>query len=242
MPIIFTDLDDTLFQTLRKTHDGMGHLECMSTLSDGSPSGYSSEKQLNLISWFQQEMVIPVTARSSKVIARVNIPFDIAVCSNGGAILNKDGSFDAEWHSLLSEQLSPYNISTVYDGVCSTLDGMDVRHWVVYENGIGIYIVIKSNTDPVLLDTVTEKLGYYNKYRFHRNGNNLALIPNIVNKRYAVEYLITKMKVENPHKPIIGVGDSNSDTGFMDLCDFAMAPTNSQLWESVRAENKEWCV
>ena len=31
----------------------------------------------------------------------------------------------------------------------------------------------------------------------------------------------------------IGIGDAQSDFGFMDLCDFAMMPTESQLWEAL---------
>ena len=241
-PVILTDLDDTLFSTLRKC-PGIDGLALMSTLADGSPSGYATPVQQNFLAWLQVGQVIPVTARGTDVLARVNISQAPAICSNGGCILNDDAGVDREWHDrLIACSRGGTGIQDVYDAMTADLAANEYRHWVVSENDLPLYIVIKSNTNSdhalVDLDVRLQALKPPG-WRKHINGNNLAYLPPWLNKRRAAAYLIEKIRNKAPGSPVIGVGDSHSDVGFMDLCDFAMTPTRSQFWAAATHAN-DW--
>src|SRR3546814_6219999 len=73
-PVILTDLDDTLFQTMPKCPPGATDLRQMSSLMDGSASGFATKLQQNFLAWLEAGLVVPVTARGRDVLARVNIP------------------------------------------------------------------------------------------------------------------------------------------------------------------------
>lgn len=242
-PIIFTDLDDTLFQTMRKIPEGTPDLTVMSTLVDGSPSGYATPRQQAFLEWLQSGNVIPVTARSQDVINRVNITYDTAIVANGGAILTNGGkSIDEDWHHRLRQKAAETPIKIAVNLIKPML-GPDVRSWPVVQADIELYYCIKSNTDDMarledIKETIAPLLG--DGWRVHLNGNNLAFLPPWLNKRNAVQYLMDNFDGDESMRPIVGFGDSKSDTGFMDLCDYALTPTNSQIWTAFK-ENNEWC-
>src|SRR3546814_14145990 len=73
-PVILTDLDDTLFQTMPKCPPGATDLRQMSSLMDGSASGFATKLQQNFLAWHEAGLVVPVTARGRDVLARVTIP------------------------------------------------------------------------------------------------------------------------------------------------------------------------
>jgi hypothetical protein len=236
-PIVLTDLDDTLFQTLPKCPPDADGLRLMSTLVDGSPSGFATPLQQNFLRWLQAGVVIPVTARGSDVLARVDIKAAPAICANGGCILGDDGALDRVWHAQLTDHAREAEpVREVYrqltDGLCTDR----FRHWSVEEAGLDLYIVIKSNMqdDQALAELERDLAPHLPAgWRCHRNGNNLAYLPPWLSKRHAARYLIARYRAEQPDCPIIGIGDSVSDVGFMDLCDFAIVPTASQLWAHV---------
>ena len=242
-PLILTDLDDTLFQTLEKCPaDGPG-LRQMSSLADGSPSGFATPMQQHFLHWLEGGDVVPVTARGREVLARVAVRQAPAIASNGGCILRADGSLDIDWHEHLCGQASGADaVHDVYRLLTDTLCATSFRHWLVEEHGLALYVVIKSNLGShTALAELEQQLAAIKPptWRCHRNGNNLAYLPPWLSKRHAVHYMIGRVRAETPDRPIIGIGDSISDVGFMDLCDFAMAPTRSQLWADVVADS-DW--
>ncbi len=243
-PIIFTDLDDTLFQTSRKLPGSSGELKVMSYTKDNGPSGYATERQSRILSWLGAKQVIPVTARSREVLSRVNISQAPAICSNGGCIITSSGDVDAEWHRYMALlQTRHERIPDVYPELTGRLDETDFRHWIVYEKELPLYIVVKTNLEgDKHLDPVEDQMREAKPYgwRLHRNGNNLAILPPWLNKRSAVERLLAQFRDLDPHIPAIGIGDSHSDCGFMDLCDLAATPTTSQVWKLLQKDN-EWC-
>ena len=243
-PVIFTDLDDTLFQTSRKLPGASGETKVMSYTKDNGPSGYATERQSRILNWLDAKRVIPVTARSRDVLARVNISQAPAICSNGGCIINQSGEVDAEWHSYMALLETRHErIADVYPELTGKIDERDFRHWIVYEEELPLYVVIKTNlSEDHHLDPLEEQIRSAKPYgwRVHRNGNNLAVIPPWLNKRSAVAHMLAKFRELDPHIPSIGIGDSHSDCGFMDLCDLAATPTSSQVWKLIQKDN-EWC-
>lgn len=268
--VVLADLDDTLFQTRRKipAHPERG-LRAVSALEDGTPSGWATPVQQALLALFDGCLVVPVTARGTAALARVDLPAAPAVCANGGRIVRADGTTDRDWHAHLvargaSAGASVEDVFAALDAACRALD---VRRWVVAEDGLGLYAVVKANlagpggtggvdrlasggangatsggpdggahaVPPALralLDGPVPAL-LPGGWRVHVNGNNLSLSPPWLAKRDAVAYLLPRLTADHPDVPVIGIGDSLSDAGFMDLCHYAMAPTGSQLWSAL---------
>jgi hypothetical protein len=242
-PLILADLDDTLFQTLEKCPPDRRGLKQMSSLIDGSPSGFATPLQQHMLCWLGSGDVVPVTARGRDVLARVDIGQAPAIASNGGCVLLADGTLDLRWHDYLAAQATGAGaVLDVYRTLTADLCTTRFRHWSVEENGLDLYVVIKSNErDHEALAELEQELAATKPagWRCHRNGNNLAYLPPWLSKRHAVRYMIDQMRAKTPDRPVIGIGDSISDVGFMDLCDFAMAPTRSQLWADVVTGN-DW--
>ncbi|MBU6395036.1 MAG: sucrose-6-phosphate hydrolase [Sphingomonadales bacterium] len=242
--LILTDLDDTLFQTAPKCPPLAKGLKAMSYLADGKESGFATRRQQRLLGWLEQGKVVPVTARSREVLGRVNIKQNPAICSNGGCVVAADGNVDVTWHAHLQEKsrqgVAP---ADVYCDISHVVSGDEYRHWLVQEGDLDLYLVVKSNVDeghilkdvePTLSSILPEG------WRVHRNGNNLAFLPPWLNKRDAASYVIEAARADNADLLVIGIGDSHSDVGFMDICDYAMTPTTSQLWAKMKLENI-WC-
>lgn len=243
-PLILADLDDSLFQTRAKCGDWPDEaLQLMSRLEDGSPSGYATPPQQGLLAWLAQGELVPVTARSRAVLGRVSIAQAPAICANGGCILTASGTPDAAWHRHLetAAQATAAAAELHRDLTADLPDGA-YRHWVVSEDGLDLYVVIKSNHgDVAALDALADALRprLPEGWRIHANGNNLAFLPPWLNKRAAVRYLLEAVRRETPERLVVGIGDSWSDAGFLDLCDVAMIPTQAQLWQHI-ARGHDW--
>lgn len=243
-PLILVDLDDTLFQTRGKCGDWPdAALRPMSWLKDGEPSGYSTPRQRALLQWIGAGEIVPVTARSREVLARVEIAAAPAICANGGCILSADGQPDAIWHARLEKLAHGETGPAAIHAECTAdLCSEAYRHWVVSENGLDLYAVIKSNKgDEAGLHRLGRTLGTRlpEGWRIHANGNNLAFLPPWLGKRQAAAYMLQQVRSETPERLVIAIGDSHSDAGFMDLADFAMLPTASQFWAAAVRGN-EW--
>jgi hypothetical protein len=243
-PLILADLDDTLFQTRGKCGDWpAAALKPMSWLADGSPSGFANPRQRALLEWLRHGEMVPVTARSREVLARVELEQAPAICANGGCIIGADGEPDHEWHAQLAAQsaggVAP---SQLHRDFTADLSPELFRHWVAAEDGHDLYVVIKSNLPDLsgleaLAAELTPRLP--DGWRTHANGNNLAFLPPWLGKRQATAYWLERVRAETPERLVVGIADSHSDAGFLDLTDIAMLPTASQLWVELAAGN-EW--
>lgn len=244
-PLILADLDDSLFQTRPKCGDwAEGDLRLMSRLADGTPSGYATPPQQALLAWLGEGELVPVTARAREVLARVDIAQAPAICANGGCILTADGQPDRVWHDLLTAEARRGEApAALYPALTDGLDAAAFRHWLVSEDGLDLYIVIKSNHGDVpaltaLADTLRVSLPQ--GWRIHANGNNLAFLPPWLSKRAAVRHFLQSVRRDTPERLVIGIGDSWSDVGFLDLADMAMIPTAAQLWQHHIAAGHDW--
>lgn len=242
-PLALVDLDDTLFQTGRKMAEGSPRHPASFDVN-GGVSGYMSDVQKSFVEWLLATTdVVPVTARSAEAFGRVRLGFNRgAVCSHGAVILNPDGSVNGDWHALMGERLEPYQRRL--PALCADALqlgealGISLRGWVVEEAGQQHYVVIKHNdgSDADLL-RVLEHIrgrGLLDGMHVHSNGNNLALLPDGLAKRVAVEHLLELDRAVNGSRPVLGFGDSITDLGFMDLCTFWSTPSRSQLAAMVK--------
>ena len=243
-PLILIDLDDTLFQTARKMPEGSArHTATLDV--DGQPNGYMSAMQKTFVEWLLESAdVVPVTARSVEAYSRVQLPFVAgAVCSHGGVILQPDGTLDRDWHGQMTEMLAAYQsrlpaLSAATLAIGEEM-GFSLRGWVVEEQGLLNYVVTKHNeSDDSVLQKVLAEVqarGLVEGMHIHGNGNNLAFLPNGLAKRHAVEELLRRDRAAHGERPVLGFGDSVTDLGFMNECNFWATPANSQLAKVVEA-------
>lgn len=235
--VVLVDLDDTLFQTLRKRPADVpeDRLTPMAAARDGSPLGFATPRQRAFLSWISHKSVlIPVTARSLDALRRVHIPFTEAVCAHGGVLLGPDGLPDPDWSREIARAAA--EAAPTLDRLRSDAEqrsaesGAALQVRVQAEDGVGLYLLLKHpEADEAALSRVTEALAVPDGWTLHRNGNNAAYLPPFLGKRNAVARLLPDLRARHPHSPVIGVGDSLTDAPFMALCDYAMTPCGSQL-------------
>lgn len=242
-PIILADLDDTLFQTLRKVPAGVDPetLTPASWMSNGSVSGYMTPLQSLFHGWLAQGEVIPVTARNRLVMERTFLKgCGRAVCAHGGLIIDRDGNADRGWteHLFALDAASSMSVASAYAIVRQVIEpyGDLFRDWTVTEEGLDLYVTVKQNHDVdgdpnAVLHEVCRSAALMlpSDWKLHLNGNNAAFMPPWLGKRQAVEHLLAELRAENPGRPVIGFGDSTSDLPFMALCDYMMTPSRSQV-------------
>lgn len=250
-PVVFADLDDTLFQTPRKMSEAEIADADQATISKVGKHSFMTRKQANMVDWLSQTThFIPVTARSSESFATVQIPFKSwAVLSNGGVILEPGGEVCSRWHELVAAEAEKrlQDLLDIEDLVKSfAMEGV-LRHWHVEEGGQKIYFCVKSNAETQqeqVKDLADVKIFVETMMRaclddyfvVHSNGNNLSFTPKSISKRAAVRYVCEKL-FSLRERPIFGMGDSLTDLPFMSECDFLAIPKQSQVAKSMEIFN-----
>lgn len=237
--IALVDLDDTLFQTLRKCPPDVPQerLVPLGFARDGSPLSYATPRQLAMIEWLSETAwLVPVTARSRDALMRAHIPFTAAIAAHGGVILGEDGAPDADWHAHVTAKADADSsaLHTLRDRIALEAEerSADLRVRVLDEDGVGLYVLAKhQETDEAALhasvDAVLDDIPP--GWTVHRNGNNVAIMPPWLGKQHAVAALLPRLRTAHPDAPVIGIGDSVTDAPYMALCDYAMMPRGSQL-------------
>ncbi|GGK19905.1 hypothetical protein [Salinarimonas ramus] len=239
-PIVFVDLDDTLFQTLRKCppDEPQAHLTLGAQATNGAHS-MMTRRQKAFVDWIVATAeTIPVTARSRESYGRVAIPFaSHAILSNGAVILDADGTVDPTWAEIMAADLGAYEETLdallALGRAAAENTALDVRSWIVVEDGLSTYAVFKQNDGEgerlgEVVDALTTGFDLAG-WTVHRNGNNLGLLPPVLSKRRAVEFLLGRLRAVEETRPALGFGDSLTDLPFLAACDFLGLPAGSQL-------------
>jgi len=235
-PLIFVDLDDTLFQTERHTQVE-ANFRLASVDKNGNALAFMQPKQQSLIDWlFQTADVIPVTARSVAALKRVNLKFQhAAICAYGGIILDAQQCIDTEWFAWQHQQIAQLQ-SIMFDLEQHILvyakEIISLRTWFVEENGVKIYLVVKHHTPNQARYLINWVKSFspeiLTHFYLHLNQSSLAIIPRSISKQNAVEYYLQKHH-QHTERVLIGLGDSLADFGFLSCCDWCATPKNSQL-------------
>ncbi|GGJ39324.1 hypothetical protein [Deinococcus roseus] len=237
--LIFTDLDDTLFQTERKLHLRQKSQEqATNVVQDGSgvKPTFMLEHQKKLLDWLSHGEVIAVTGRDRRAFEALQIKWGSHAILNHGATLllwQENGwTDDPEWTDHMRQQASHYQ--HLLQEALRLLqeahpDPELMFHRIIQEGDLPICTVSKVRGLPEsalaeVLQTVQQKLGSEGYY-VHLNGNNLSFVPHAVRKKHAVEHL----KAKRGAGLTLGIGDSHTDLEFMQSCDFWMTPSQSQI-------------
>ena len=238
---LFIDLDDTIFQTPGKCPP-LEELRPAAYLKDGSVCSFTTLRQRAFLEMAEREMtLIPATARNRNAFGRVGIPFsDYAILDYGGVILAPDGEPDDFWLDKMRMEMQKalpglISIKTRIDRF-SEAAGLSNRARIIDDYDISFYGVVKDaqkiaqRLEVIEREVVAPWIATEgNDYFIHRNGNNLAILPNALNKAYAVEYVSAKLKAAHGDILTFGMGDSRSDARFMSACDYAILPKGTQL-------------
>ena len=235
-PLVFADLDDTLFQTHRKMNGAERHRQA-AVAANGDPrkSSFMTGPQAAMFDWLNATTeMIPVTARSGDAFDRVDLPFrSWAVLSNGALIREPGGILHAPWAERMQDLLGQYQAKMqeiLEQGrAAAASHGIDARSWIVSEDGFATYVVFKLNvvTDASLSALRALPLPVTDWTR-HFNAETLALIPPGSGKAAAVDFLLNHIDPDRA-RPSFGFGDSHSDLGYMTSTDVLMIPRGSQI-------------
>lgn len=231
-PIVFADLDDTLFQTRRKMRGAETHRQA-AVAANGDPrkSSFMTAQQSAMFDWLNNTTeLVPVTARSVDAYTRVDLPFKSwAVVSNGAVILEPGGQPHAPWAKKMTQTLAPLaeTMQTILD--TGRRADIDTRSWIVKEDGLATYVCFKLNdVTPESLSALENLALPVTGWTRHFNSETLALIPPGSGKAAAVDYLHGLLN-PNRTRPTLGFGDSVSDLSYMTSTDVLMIPTHSQI-------------
>ena len=256
--VAFTDLDDTLFSTLRKQNTAERNLDTelrsgaelrpQAYLKDGAPISYSNGKQRALQQCLANATrVIPVTARSISAFKRVDIAFNsYAVVSHGACVLLPDGTPDLFWQGQMQVLLEAARVP-LGDALKVLINSAQNAHGalrvtLVEEHGQALYALVKHNdADEAAIAELASAcarpwVDANTGFQLHVNGNNLAIIPPGINKAAAARYVAARLAEELGEFVSIGMGDSLTDGGFMLDCDYCLLPSGSQLGRALRAQ------
>lgn len=242
------DLDDTLFQTARHLSPEQ-QFAVASVDKTGKPLSYMTQAQHQFWQWLNSTTeVIPVTARNVEGLARVQQTLrSNAVCMHGGVVLNKDGSVDDTWRTLMQQHITPIlpKIDQLHSWLTKECSKNNGRTWIATDNDFPIYLVVKQ------ADNHTQTLGFldqlakhlqqpeWSDFYVHINGNSMGILPHTVNKAAAVEYLLNKINPTH-QRIVIGWGDSLSDIAFLQHCDWWGAPKRSQVSAWTKSQLSEY--
>jgi hypothetical protein len=233
--IALVDLDDTLFQTIRKCPGDVAAdaLTPLAYAKTGEPLGFATPRQMAFLAWLSESAhVVPVTARSLDALRRVRIPFAAAVCAHGGVVLGDDGEPDRAWAAHIADAAAAE--APVLDDLAAAVrvECADLAVRVLTEGSTPLYVLVKHpGVDEAALHGAIDRMLHRVPpgWTVHRNGNNIALMPPFLGKHAAVAHILPTLRARFPQASVLGFGDSVTDAPFMAMCDYAMMPTGSQL-------------
>ena len=238
-PLALLDLDDTLFQTAKHLPaDQLKHVA--SHNSAGEPLGWMTDRQQQFWHWLQAcTEVIPVTARSLEGLARVQLPLNSwAVCQHGAVIVQPDGQLEPTWQAHMQQRLAPL-LPTLEHMLLDIQDDPQrpdgVRAWIAVERDVSIYIIVKQLPSAPYFARLLTKMVEYPAFYLHINGNTAAILPKVVSKVAAVQYLLSILNPDQ-QRVVLGWGDSLSDVDFLQQCDWWGMPKRSQTSAWVREQ------
>ena len=238
---LFADLDDTLFQTFEKCA-AADALEPAAYYKDGSICSYTTRAQRAFLSFVQDGMtVIPTTARDHDGLRRVHLPFDsYAVINYGGVVLLPGGSADMPWlegmRSAMHAALPGLQELARHIDEYAGRTGFGGRARMIEDFATPFFLVVKDpdkrheRLAPIEMEVVRPWIADgHPDYVVHRNGNNLAILPKVLDKANAVAHVTAMLRAEHGDIVTFGMGDSRSDARFMAACDYAIVPRATQL-------------
>jgi len=243
---VFTDLDDTLFASL-KSDEVIENLTPATVDVNGDHYAYSSIQQQKLLNIMVKSdaIIIPVTGRRSSSFLNCELPAisntDYAIVSHGAVILDNKHQLLDQWKVYLEQQFSLQDWHNKLIGLYEKLShyfeviNSGVRVRLIVDHGISTYLCLKINkgySDAKKMMQVNDYLESIlpAEMLLHANGRNFAVLPPYAQKKVAVDFLKKIMNV-GVLDTVFAMGDSHSDLPFMQDSDFLIVPQKAQIFE-----------
>lgn len=234
--ISLIDLDDSIFQSRSKCPSGI-ELTGAALNKKQEWHSFCTPQQVAFLSLLNQGgIVVPVTARETDGLRRVQLRFTAhAITSFGAVILLPDGKIEPRWHGQMLQHSravsKEVNECFHFLTALSAEEGIDAKVYIISDAGMPLYVNAKHNGGSVkelelLADLIAPQIP--SGWKLHNNGNNLAVLPPYLGKEKATAYYLQELAP--PHSFVLGLGDSFTDIGFMGLCDYAVTPTRGQIF------------
>jgi hydroxymethylpyrimidine pyrophosphatase-like HAD family hydrolase len=243
MIYFLTDIDDTLMQTALKMEKEEGRYSG-AVDAEGKDLSFKSESQKQLIELYQSNAeVIPVTGRSSWAMDRVSLKFSsLKVVSHGAIILDHENKPLHAWMDSIEREVEQSGkFLTHCFSVCDDLikkEVLEVNLRCLEDHGVPVYLSFKGSRGSRAsiehlnhIETGLKGLcqSQEGRWRIHRNGRNMALLPPYTCKKRACDWLIDHVAAESGKDLFITAGDSVSDIPFMKSGHIMMIPSKSQI-------------
>ncbi|WP_019008394.1 HAD-IIB family hydrolase [Deinococcus aquatilis] len=244
--VAFADLDDTLFQTLRKLPGADPRTLTPATVNtQGEAHSFCTPTQAELLRLLAcgGVTVIPVTGRDLAAMARVTLPFSSwRIVDHGLTLIAPDGAVDAEWAAHVRAHL--HDLQDALAAATAHLEAHAARlgcrltrhhaHQLPFmtvlkhpEAHAGALEELQLRWEGFLVDQNLADL------QIIANANNVSVLPRSLGKLEAVQHL--RQRQFSDAVLTFGLGDSLSDLAFMSACDFAVTPPRGQLLRAVNA-------
>ncbi len=226
----FSDIDDTLIQTKRKTDFSKNTIVASYTKEGEENSFFYEGIKLFVDTIIDSGMTfIPTTARNLASYQRTvfyDNPKIKYVILNFGGLLLIDNKEDEAWTKTMQDNYAKVtSLDTLNSNLLEHFEKDNLKLQVKIIDSYYISIYNKFDLDnQEMITKIRESLERFlceeKDFYLYENGNSFALLPNFLNKKFAVEHLI---KI---HKPLltIGAGDNISDLDFMQVADFKFLP------------------
>jgi hydroxymethylpyrimidine pyrophosphatase-like HAD family hydrolase len=241
-PLIFTDLDDTIFVNQRKLPEHFsGSFVMAVTDTDDRVSGMTA-KQDSFFRWIVHTAdVVPITARSYEAFKRIDLDFGGGwqIAGNGAVVIAPGGEIDREWAAKMASELPEYHdcLQDKLDEVLGAARhlGLETSVKRYAEHGHDHCVLLSvSGARAHELFLIAQSEFFDERLHVHFNGGILAFTAKPVSKRRAAEYVMSKIDGLE-ERAVLGFGDSISDLGFMSVCDFMGVPNGSQIYQTLVA-------
>jgi hypothetical protein len=231
--IYFSDLDDTLFQTKRKSEDGI--YQATHTTNPEKISYYTKEQRefLNHILLDPKALLIPITARTKDQFQRTQLYKEnlAPVYANyyGGCIYLKNKLLE-DYDNIIRQTLIKAQKKSQS---LITKAEKQLKKSLCSVNVDGYYYVINSVTKDELLYIQDLFSTADLAFDVYQNEKKITILPSVINKKQAVKFLCDLLEP----KLTIGIGDSLSDLKFLNFCDFKIISKLGELNQKINAED-----
>jgi hydroxymethylpyrimidine pyrophosphatase-like HAD family hydrolase len=230
--LAFVDLDKTLIFSKRSLPENLaeGAITCFQREDDEERGCWMPKAYLDFLIDNNCEIII-VTARDFSDVAKLNLPFKASytVC-NFGALIYKDSK-------LIKNNISDNDLSQM-QGFKKYIESrffMTPTKSHLHDSKDVVWHFIRQHEASAQMDF--SLINSVVKTRFKNlvaqiNGRHFDVFPRSCLKEIAVKYILDE-EYSGIETFKFGMGDSVIDHGFMSLCDLAITPTASQLFNAL---------
>lgn len=224
MKYFVSDLDKTLIYSKQNIND----LICVEVKEREKITYMTNKAYIHLIKLLNNYKIqfIPCTLRSFEQTIRIKFIKEkmpkYMICDNGRSIYI-NGILDDIWENIMKEKINENDIINLYNNLINHIKKNNLINVKIKENRNSFITLIFDDEKNVL---VNDFLPYINDlYNVFNIGRKVYIIPKIIDKSFALKYLIDNYGFNE----IITSGDSEVDFKFVNLGTTKIIPKHAKF-------------